>query len=66
MRNIKLGLLVFTISCVAICAVLVDSYNSYVTMSMSYLDEVRFKFETRGYLSEYITYFTAIENGFSN
>ncbi len=64
MRNIKIVLFVFSIACAVVCFILVSSYNNYKSVNISYLNEVKFKYETRGYLAEYVIYFTALKYGF--
>ncbi len=64
MRNIKIILLAFSITCAIVCFILVSSYNNYKSVNINYLNEVKFKYETRGYLAEYVIYFTALKNGF--
>ena len=66
MRNIKLGLLLLSIACVLVFIVLISQYNNYYNTSVGRLEEVKYKFRTRGYLSEYIIYFTALGQGFDN
>lgn len=60
MRNIKLALFLLSIACVVVFIVLVNQYKIYYNTNIGFLDEVKCKHHTRGYLSEYIIYFTAL------
>ncbi len=64
MNNIKLALLLLSVGCFLVFIVLISQYNTYFSTSMGRLEEVKYKFRTRGYLSEYIIYFTALDKGF--
>jgi hypothetical protein len=64
MNKIKLALLILSVACFFVFIVLISQYNTYFATSMGHLENVKSKFRTRGYLSEYIIYFTALEKGF--
>jgi hypothetical protein len=64
MNNIKLALLMLSVACFLVFIVLISQYSTYFATSMGHLEDVKYKFRTRGYLSEYIIYFTALEKGF--
>lgn len=64
MNNIKLALFMLSVACFLVFIVLISQYNTYLATSMGHLEEAKYKFRTRGYLSEYIIYFTALDKGF--
>jgi hypothetical protein len=65
MRNIKLTLFILTLLCVVTCMILIGSYQYYTDNGHTYIHDVKHKLETRGYLSEYVTIFTALQKGFN-
>lgn len=45
--------------------ILIGSYQYYTDNGHTYIHDVKHKLETRGYLSEYVTIFTALQKGFN-